>query len=78
MNYKVACKSVLSFEYAIKTLIKLYEVKKLYLDYYFSISRAIENYIITHEIKNLININTMKDIKTEYLNYLKSKNKNIF
>ena len=41
MNYKGACKSILSFENAILSLIKLYENKKKYVDFTFSVSRAI-------------------------------------
>lgn len=77
MNYKGAYKSILSFVYDIKTLNKLYEEKKPYIDYNFSISRAIPYYVTTHEIKNKITNNTMKDIKNDYRNYLKSKNNKI-
>ena len=44
MNYKGVCKSILSFECSIKTLIYLYENKKKYVDYNFSVRTAIAYY----------------------------------
>ena len=77
MNYKGACKSILSFEIAVKNLIKLYDEKKPYVEDNFSKSRALAYFVTTHEIKNLITNNIIKEINLNYKNYLKTKNNKI-
>lgn len=57
----------------ILSLINLYENKKPYEDYTFSKSRAIAYYITTHEINDLIENETRKEIMIDYKNYLKIK-----
>ena len=52
-NYKGVCKTLFSFEGAIKKLILLYENKPKYKDYNFSSSRAIAHYINQNEINGI-------------------------
>ena len=55
MHYYGVCKSIKNFEEAIKSLIKLYEDKNIYVEGKFSITRAIALYIRTEKIEDLIN-----------------------
>ena len=48
------------------------KIKKKYVDFTFSVSRAIAYYITTHEILDLIKNETMKDIINVYKSYLNS------
>ena len=71
MNYYGVCKSIKNLEEAIKSLIKLYEDKNMYVKGNFSITRDIALYIRTEKIVNLINSKTMKIIFSNYNKYLK-------